>query len=177
MAIDVDISVVTSDTFKDKVSQRDSLNVKMAELAKSHKNLAFEIIRDCNHPFIAVSNSSGRFPYSRDETAVCRACGLALSGQSGFAPSVPFINFQKSLIVFEQNDRPFRDAIEVKLSAEAQYAMQYPKRFTPEYLQELLTNTPFNSDDVLSADNRNYTVYSNEIIGNHEIYRNLCCSD
>lgn len=177
MMLNVDTSIVASDDFQAKIARRGVLVAQIKELSEEYNKLAFENILACNHPFIRVSNSNGRFPWRDSDTAVCKSCGLGLNGQSGFAPSVPFINFSNSLIVFVVNDIPLKDELEFKTSTEMQYALQYPKRFAPEYLHKLLEDSPFNSDDVLAADDRNYRVISNQIIDSHNTFCNDYYSD
>jgi hypothetical protein len=171
MTCDVDTSIVTSESFQQKVARKGEITHKLKALSKEYIALAYENIQVCNHPFVRVSGHEGRFPYHKNDMAVCTSCGLALNGQSGFAPDVPFINFRDSTIVFNDAKVPLREIVEYRLSVEMQYALQYPKRFTPDYLKSMFEDSPFDSQKILELDERNYVVISDELIDSYDSFR------
>jgi len=141
------------------VAERDVLDAQIASLTVVRDNIAYGVIKDCSHPFITVSNKEGSFPRDSDYMAVCLGCGLAVSGQRGMAPSAPMLDFSKSLIVFDQTSpKSCRDHIQYRLSEVQQYAMQYPKRFTPIYLIELFKDSPFDGQDLIDTDSGQYCI-------------------
>lgn len=167
----MDTSVVEGSAFKDMLLRRAKFKSQILELSKEYIQVAYQLIRDCNHPLITVTSSSGLYPHDNNESAVCKSCGLSLNGQSGYPPSAPFINFSQSLIVREINVTRLLSNVEFKMSVETQYAMQYPKRFTPGRLHSLMEDTPFNSAEVLAVDDRRYWVDDAQLINSYDSFK------
>jgi hypothetical protein len=150
---------------KERIEQRANLVAAM----KDYSDAVFSIIANCKHPVVrvtGVSESSGQ-----KGKAYCVICGVGTLGEHKLHSS-PVLDFSNS-IVLAYGDKPEnKTSIEYMLSYVQQYAMCYPKRFTPRYLEELFDDSPYDSQQIIEADTGGYIV-ENGLIDNFDDYEKM----
>lgn len=142
------------------VKEITDIEEQIATLNEKKLELTTELIRNCNHEYIASTESH---PYGRT-SIVCEKCGVSMAAGITGRINTPLLSFAKSkLIICSSTDMPVR---RMHISEVGVDALKYPKRFTEKYLRQILEGGPFTYEEVINSDRGHYSV--NEVYDNHQ---------
>lgn len=168
----LDCSIINEDQTFDQ--NLEYINKQFDKLNEAKDKLIFGRILSCSHDFI-YSGSGNAHPHGNDR-CVCHSCGLNIEAGIGGIINKKILNFRDSELLVSKNFGAVPKL--VTLSSVQMSALKYPKRFSDDYLADVLKGTPYTPNNVLDLDDENYVWHEDEKYQNYrEWYRENISAD
>ncbi|MCP1674441.1 hypothetical protein J2T57_001543 [Natronocella acetinitrilica] len=136
--------------FRTRLAEADAMvQVAIEEL----QALVHAEVRGCSHESLFDHDGHG-MPWGRDRLT-CLHCGVSVEAGIGGSLSTPLISLSGANLV-SRTSRPVR--VLLRLTPEVCWALRFPRRFAPDYLSQVLAETPWGADEVLAADAGGYAL-------------------
>lgn len=115
------------------------------------KEKRFRVIMECDHPEVTMTT---QHPWRESDRYICNCCGISIPANGCGAPTNGFINLRDSDLAVRNTLPP----VHFHMSLLQRYAMELPRRFTVDALNEIFAGTPYTAEAILLRDDRRYVV-------------------